>query len=186
NYHDTFVQFPAAGTFDELGQPMHSWVTSLLPLMDQASLSRRIRYDLPWTAPENETAFQVRIESLLLPGSGQPRTREGYAISNYAANVHVLGANRGLGLCEITDGSSNTIAAGEVIANPRAWGDPRNARDPSLGINASQSGFGGPYTGGCHMLMADGAVKFLSNNTAPALLEKLTTPRGGESVPIEY
>ncbi|HVW02652.1 MAG TPA: DUF1559 domain-containing protein [Planctomycetaceae bacterium] len=188
NYHDTFQHFPAARTFDELGRPMHSWTTALLPYIDQFPLSQQIRHDLPWNAPENRTVFQTTLEVLQTPSRTKLRslTDAGYAVANYAVNVHAMGPNRGISLPEITDGSSNTIAAGEVIANPRAWGDPRNARDPTLGINASPEGFGGPYTGGCHVLLFDGSVRFLSNKADPALLRKLATPNGGETVPELY
>ena len=185
NYHDSQNSFPAGGTFDETGQPLHGWVTPLLPYLDQAPLYQKIRHDLPWTAPENRAAFQTKIPVLQIPfPTLVPEfTTDGYALANYAANVHVLGPDKALGIRQMTDGTSNTIAAGEVVANPRAWGDSRNWRDPGSGINASPEGFGSPWRGGgCNMLFVDGSVKFLSEKTEPAVLRKLATPHGGEQV----
>jgi hypothetical protein len=83
---------------------------------------------------------------------------------------------------EITDGTSNAILAGEVNANFEPWGKPGNCRDPRLGLNKSPHGFGSPFIGGGHFLMADGAVKFISENIDPQVLKAIATPDGGEPV----
>jgi prepilin-type processing-associated H-X9-DG protein len=175
----------AGGTFDEFGRPMHSWVTHLLPYLEQAPLYDRVRRDLPWSAPENQAAFQTQLEVMRIPfDSAAPVvTAEGYAIANYAANVRLMGPNRGVPFERIPDGTSNTIAIGEVFAVPRAWGDPRNWRDPAIGINTSPEAFGLPTNrGGCTFLFADGSVRFISQNTDRAILRKLATPDGGEKI----
>jgi len=43
-------------------------------------------------------------------------------------------------------------------------------------------GIGGPYTGGCNMGLADGSVRFLSENIDPKVLEALATMAGGEVI----
>jgi prepilin-type processing-associated H-X9-DG protein len=184
NYHDAQNSLPAGGTFDDVGQPLHGWITPLLPYIDQAPLYQQIRHDLPWTAPENQAAFKTQfyVVKIPFPYEVPAFTPEGYAVADYAANVHVLGPDHALAFRQMTDGMSNTIAAGEVVANPRAWGDPRNWRDPGLGINASPDGFGSPWRGRCNMLFADGSVKFLSEKIDPAVLRKLATPSGGEKI----
>jgi prepilin-type processing-associated H-X9-DG protein len=57
-----------------------------------------------------------------------------------------------------------------------------NWRDANLGINRSPEGFGAPWTGGAHFLMADGSARFVSENIDPKLLEAIATPDGGETV----
>jgi len=106
----------------------------------------------------------------------------GYKPAHYAANSRVLSANSGMDLRKITDGSSNTILAGEVRSDIKAWGDPTNFRDPNLGINASPNGFGSPYLGGAHFLLADGSVRFISEKIDPRTLRALATPSGNETV----
>jgi hypothetical protein len=183
-YHDTLGRFPAGSTFDEFGRPMHSWMTGLLPYLSGAPVGVDIRRDLPWTATENRTAFQTEIDVFVISRDigTSVHTPDGYAATTYAANVHVMGPNRGLLLRDVTDGLSKTIAAGEVFTKLRAWGDPLNQRDPSLGINTSPDGFGGPWRNGCQVLLMDGSARFLSDNTAPAILRKLATPNGGEAI----
>jgi hypothetical protein len=81
---------------------------------------------------------------------------------------------------EITDGTSNTIAIGEVNHAFRPWGDPANWRDPAIGLNR-RGGFGGPPgNGGARFVLADGSVRFLSNDTDPAVMKSLATPAGGD------
>jgi hypothetical protein len=185
NYHDTFRHLPAGGTFDELGQPMHSWATGLLPYLNQTPLYNQVSRGLPWIAPENRAIFQTPVQAFVLPNPARRPgfTTDGYAAADYAANEYVIGPGPRLTFGDITDGMSNTILAGAVVSRPRAWGDPLNWRDPGLGINTSSEGFGSPWRrDGCQFLFGDGSVTALSENTDPALLRKLATPHGGERI----
>jgi hypothetical protein len=108
---------------------------------------------------------------------------EGFGLSHYAANIWVMGPNRGLKLSQISDGTANTLLAGEVNAHFRPWGHPVNWRDPAKGINRSPDGFGGaPTAGGASFVMADASTRFVSENVHPAVLKALATPDGGEDV----
>jgi hypothetical protein len=109
-------------------------------------------------------------------------TAEGFAATHYAGNQHVLIQNSELTIRDVTDGTSNTIVAGEVAGGFRAWGDPANVRDPGLGINGNPQGFGSSSPGGCHFLLMDGSVRFVSENIAPGVLKGLATPAGGENI----
>ena len=83
---------------------------------------------------------------------------------------------------DVKDGSSNTIAAGEVSAGFKAWGDPTNLRDPANGIGGGADQFGSSSPGGANMLFMDGSVKFIPENIDPQVLQALSTPDGGEPV----
>ena len=80
----------------------------------------------------------------------------------------------------VTDGTSNTVFAGEVKGTFRPWGDVINWRDLRLGINVSPDGFGGPFKGGCNLLLGDGSVRFVSDGISPEVLKALSTPKGNE------
>ncbi|HBL48512.1 MAG TPA: hypothetical protein DDZ90_34530, partial [Planctomycetaceae bacterium] len=131
--------------------------------------------------------FETRLIVLQSPGMQYDFTEAegdatGYKPAHYAANSRVLSANSGMDLRKIKDGTSYTILAGEVRSGIKAWGDPTNFRDPTEGINRNPRGFGSPFTGGAHVLMGDGSVRFLSEDIDPDILKALSTPQGGEPV----
>jgi len=96
----------------------------------------------------------------------------------------------------ITDGASNTFLiaenrGGAPTPNLGVTWASTNLLDFRLGINAP--GFNGAYfsrgypagsshTGGCHMALADGSIRFVSQNIASTLLFSLATRAGGEPV----
>ncbi len=113
---------PPGGTFNEFGEPQHSWETLLLPYMENPS---KPNLALPWDHPENAKPFGVVVEVFLNPGiRDQEPDARGYALSHYSANGRVMNANSVLRLKEVTDGTASTILFGEVNANFKPWGDP--------------------------------------------------------------
>jgi len=133
------------------------------------------------------------------------------------ATAYIVGDGNGIffnaskvGLRDIVDGSSNTIAVteGVGIANPGTqneyaggitWVD-WNMVSTHNGINytwrqtpklkqstRSNTGFSPAsyHTGGCYFLLADGSVRFLSDNMNFATLQALST-RAGMEVVGEY
>ena len=107
-------------------------------------------------------------------------TAGGHAASHYAGNVNVLLVDSQLTLGDVTDGSSNTIVAGEVTTGFKAWGDPTNLRDPALGLGGGASQFGSSSLSGVNMLLMDGTVRFVSENISPQVLQALSTHDGGD------
>ncbi|MBC8112919.1 MAG: DUF1559 domain-containing protein [Candidatus Saccharimonas sp.] len=183
NHHDAHQGFPASITFDEIGRVRHGWVTSLLPFLDSTKLYNQVRFELPWSADENRPVFAQSLRELANPGVSRPQHDEsGYALIDYAGSLLVFQPGRKRPISEITDGTSNTILAGEVNANFQPWGKPGNCRDPRLGLNKSPHGFGSPFVGGAQFLTADGAVRFISENIDPKVLKAIATPDGGEPV----
>ena len=182
NYHDVHETLPAGGTFDRLGRPLQSWQASILPSVEMYDLYQRIEFGLPWNGQRNAPIFKTLVPVYLNPGIAAERDSDGFALSHYAANAYMLGGDRPRTFSDVTDGTSNTLMAGEVSARFKAWGNPTNWRDPSLGVNKDPSGFGGPYPGGANFAMVDGSVRFIKNTVDPKVLKALATPAGGEKV----
>ncbi|MHC5539223.1 DUF1559 family PulG-like putative transporter [Singulisphaera rosea] len=179
NYQDSERSFPPGGTFDAQGRALHSWQTAILPFTDDAKLFAEIDRRSPWDAPSNARPFQTRISTYINPAIKERNNGKGYAPSHYAGNVLVLGP-KARTLPEITDGTSQTIMAGEVADKFKPWGYPANWRDPAKGINRSPDGFGSPFPGGANILFADGSVHFLKSTIDIRVFQALATPDGGE------
>lgn len=118
--------------------------------------------------------------------------------------------NRSMKMRDITDGSSNTVAVGETkfdnntlqngnvvdhwyfgsvqirsgIENSEFVGSTAariNAFDiPSAKIDEKELCFGSYHAGGCQLMLADGSVKFFSENIDAAVRSGLGTRNGGE------
>jgi hypothetical protein len=102
---------------------------------------------------------------------------------------------------DVTDGLSNTLVAGEISWNTansfRIWlrgcdssacGSTKNI---NTGINLTpyngsnnfnDVSFGSMHAGGCHFVMGDGTVRFISQNISFALYQGLGSRDGTESL----
>lgn len=176
-YHDKHSFFPPGAIETTDGKPYHSWQTSILPFVDQNSLYSQIDFNKAWHDPANQMIFQQEIRVYLNPSIEGTAPVNGYEISHYRGNELVLKKNNGFRIVDIKDGTSNTIMAMEIGENFKPWGDPTNITNPS---NIIGSGKKTNYKGGYQVLIADGSVRFISENVDRAVLKALSTPDGGE------
>jgi predicted Zn finger-like uncharacterized protein len=184
NYHDSMMVFPPGGVFTAEGEARHGWQTMLLPYVEQGFVYNKVNFNVPWTNAENRPQFQTKIPAYLSPGNTEEVDANGYALSHYAGNSFLFGKNTSLRLSSITDGTANTIMAGEANGNFKAWGHPENWRDPSDGIARGPDSFGRLGSTGASILFCDGSVRFLDAKTDPKILQAMATPSGGEVINI--
>ena len=146
---------------------------------------REIDPKLAWNHPKNEKYFKVALDLFI---NTDFRTADlvdanGFGLSHYAANCHVMAGNSAVKVEDLPHGSANTFLIGGVHSNFQPWGHPVNWRDPTKGINQSPHGFGGPpNSGGCYFIMADGPVRFVSERIDPEVLRALSGLPGGATV----
>jgi len=177
-------QAPYESTFDDQGRGQHSWLTYLLPYVGQQVLSDHVRFDRSWSDPANADAIRTFVPSYRLYFEAE-HTTDGLGIAHYSLNARLIKPGKRTPQTDSPDGAANTIFAGEVIENVPAWAQPANWRDPALGLNKSPQGFGSPHPNGLNVSLADGSVRFLTNEIDPAVLRALATPDGGEEIDLE-
>ncbi|MCA9017574.1 MAG: DUF1559 domain-containing protein [Planctomycetaceae bacterium] len=177
NYHDTHRVFPPGGIETADGKPYHSWQTMILPFVGEAQLYNQMDFDQPWTDPANQRLFQTELPIYINPAIKEKVSPEGLGLSHYVGNKFLMKPNGNMGIRDITDGTSNTIMAFETGENFKPWGDPTNIADP---VNVIGGRSKSSFIGGNHVMLSDGAVRFVSENIDPAVLKALSTPAGGE------
>jgi hypothetical protein len=184
NFHDTYNHFPpfaADGSESPDVTAPVSFQTAILPFMEQAPLYGSIDKTVPWDDPKNRGPYGTEIAQYLSPQFAERTGANGYALTHYAPNSKLVENGAGLSMAEITDGTSYTVLSGGINSAFPAWGDPQNARDPANGFRGGATAFGGTV-GGALIGMADGSVRFVSENTSPDIAAALGTPDGGEDL----
>lgn len=178
NYHDAYGAFPPAYTVDANGKPLHSWRTLLLPFLDRGDLYKKIDFSKPWDDPANAEVARASIPEFNCPSSAAPRDHTSY--------VAVIGPHsclrpqKSASIQEITDGTGNTMMVIEVAAEQSVpWISPQDTDESSflsLGPKSKTS-----HTGGLHVLLADGAARFLSAALEASFRRALISIDGNDS-----
>lgn len=147
------------------------------------------------TAPETMTILPIGRSSITI------------ASGNYSGVGGLLHEMSSLSLSDVTDGASQTLLLGERVVDVSISGSlpytagwfgqlaypdgyeyrsvPHMDALAAFPINRSLTGaqhFSSRHRGGAYFCLADGAVRFLSENIDGVLFQSLGTPAGGESV----
>lgn len=185
NYHDHFLTFPPAFIPDETGRPMHSWRVLILPFLDAAPLYSQYRFDEPWDGPNNSLLLSQMPDVYRCPSD----SHEGEFFTAYAGVYgpnSVFQGSSAITVQEITDGPFSTLGVGEAGEARIPWMKPEDIDvtvHPTIG---APGGFSSRHIGGCHFLMMDGSVRYISQNIDNQVLRALFTINGGETVGGEY
>jgi hypothetical protein len=181
NYAKQTTTLPSGTIEGKHGRLLHGWQAMLLPHIEHAGLYEQIDFNAPWNDLKNRKVFQSNVREY---GSepavfGVPPD-DGYAPSIFSANARVMGSTRPMKPDEITDGTSQTILAGEVVGKLPAWGHPTNWRDPATGLDGGPAQFGSPWKEVVNFSYADGSVQAISRSIDPRVLRALSTPASGD------
>lgn len=182
NFHDARGAFPSSVKGSKVGIPEQSWMTNLLPFVEQSNLFGALDPEKAWSAPENQNIFS-RIVPLYVSPLAHPTERivGNLGAAHYAGNSNLLGPDMEFQISQIKDGTSNTILVGEVATGFKAWGDPSNVRDPAEGLGKSVNQFGSSgETAVTLILLADGSVRTVALDIEQQTLKSLATPNGQE------
>ena len=139
---------------------------------------------------------------------GRDTSRENLGSFGELATDGIFQLRGRIALRDVTDGSSNTICAGEISWNDyrfyRAWNrgqdwfsgspllDTKNHRypiniglkNPSFTMRFNNGGYGSQHPGGANFSLTDGSVRFISESIDMGVYLALSSRNGGEPAQV--
>ncbi len=167
-----------------------SWLATLAERHLPANATRH--REAGWDAPVNDEFVRRTFPQFLNPAVPQKAGEDHYPTTHYigVTGVSVDAAKKeglnpsgyfGGGLSkrtEVPDGLSNMMMVAGVSNQLGSWARPGTATERAFSqepyINGPD-GFGTGQADGMYVLMADGSVRFLNQNTDPAVIRQLAT-----------
>ncbi len=178
-----------------------SWAYAILPFLEQDNMHRQREWTktVPVYICPSRRANQAQTPQ---PDKYGVYQGGGWAWGkiDYAANGRVIPHRPNVqNMAFITDGTSNTILAGEKVMDPGDylsgtwfWDEPfflggtdalsrtgTKLSQDARGVDVVQN-WGAAHGAGAQFLFADGSVRLLTYSTSSATLLTLLTPQGGE------
>jgi prepilin-type processing-associated H-X9-DG protein len=170
NYHDTFKTFPPAYIPNDDGSPRTSWRTMILPFVDEQGLFDNYDFDVDWDDPANALARNTQIQHYQSPHAvSRPNATNYFVITGSGTMFDGATPCR---IAKITDGTSNTVMAIEVVGHDVEWSQPADVPIDGLDQLLASGAFSGA-AGTFNVLMADGSVRAMSIAEAQANLKSM-------------
>ena len=221
NYHNSHSCFPP-GLIEQSPEWGWSWGAMILPFIDEAAVYNACNFDIipcnTWFAgvAANETARKSTLAQFWCPTDSNPNYDSGYGGQTMACYAACMGGcvanslscsdglmakNSRVRIRDVRDGTSQTIAVGEMCRKETAYrwvycaaytATKRNTgtslgqyeTNPSAGY-AWQTSFGSYHEGGAFFLFTDGQVRFISENIDHTVFAALGTRANNEIVDDE-
>lgn len=146
SYHESCRAFPPAVIGTAASDKLTTWLVLILSEMGESSLSDSYNFDVRFDDPANSTSVATVVASYLCPSSTEGEwAGPPFAPGNYGANSGtepavadgVLFPGSRVRLGDITDGSSKTVAVGEIFFHNLGW-----ARGAASGVGGGGGGGG--------------------------------------------
>jgi prepilin-type N-terminal cleavage/methylation domain-containing protein/prepilin-type processing-associated H-X9-DG protein len=210
-----------------------SWLTWILPFMEQQNVYAQVNLNArEYTYCGSPTAAGATVvPTYICPSDYVPKSVIQYDVYYFGVNSYfgnagtkawpvanaslngVLYYNSAVRIGDITDGTSNTLLAGERynqdpnvadanLSDWRGWAwtnynsgadhladtsYPINSKAAQIGVDARKTNFGSGHTGGANFVLCDGSVRFLSLTSVGGLvtLVRLSLPNDGQIVTLD-
>jgi hypothetical protein len=175
NYHDTHGHFPPEAIYGADGQPRLSWRVALLPYLDEAGLYGEFRLDEPWDSPHNKALVARMPDVYRAPNAPAPDGKTRFR--GFAGKGAMFDGVRGVGVAEITDGTSNTLTiavAEEAVTWTQPGELPFAEGKPLPSLHATEAD-------GYLIGLADGQARVVKKGN-DAMLRGLITRSGDETI----
>jgi Protein of unknown function (DUF1559) len=147
-YHDQHKVFPSGTTGNLLSPPTDrlSWLTALLPYLEQDRLAKEIDPDSGWRDEKNRAVLDQTIRTFQCPSesnrgvAGEPGYTHYVGIAGLGIDspwippgdkrAGMFGYDRIIKMTDVIDGSANTMLAAEAAASFGPWpaGGPATVR----------------------------------------------------------
>lgn len=203
NYHGTFRHFPA-GTVEKSAKKVTdrlSWQASILPFVERGNLYQRLDMNAAWNSEENRPLVDTRIPVYINPSAPLDAASDEAAPTTYVGiagvgedgptlpadhpRAGIFAYNRTTRISDIRDGTSYTMMTSEAAHDLGPWAQGGESTIRALTkkpyVNGPD-GLGGYHSGGMQVGLADGSVRFISENIDPSVMEALATISGGEVI----
>jgi beta-lactamase regulating signal transducer with metallopeptidase domain len=171
-YADRNKTFPPAAKPEGDSKFPVSWRVRILPFIEHDALYREYHMDEPWDGPNNRKLLDKM--PVIYRNPAKPSENE-TTYQVLTGDNTIFPADRGIGMMDITDGTSRTILVVEADKSV-PWTKPEDLSYPFT----DPLPFGNIHMGGFNLALADGAVNFVSNNIDRKVLFALGTRNGGE------
>jgi hypothetical protein len=179
NYHDAYLKFPAAATFDKNGKPLLGWRVHILPFLEQEQLYREFHLDEPWDSEHNKKLIPRMPAVYRCPSQKLTEAGKTTYLAPIGEKTMFSGGATGTRFADVTDGTSNTIFI--VDANDEhavTWTKPDDLKYDS---KKPLEGLLGKHPGFFTILMADGSVHHLRDGANENTMRAMFTRNGGET-----
>lgn len=188
--------YPSPVVYGPKGAQLYSWRVLILPYLGEEALYSRFKLNEPWDSQANAALLPLCPNVYISPGSdGGPGM---VSESNY-----VLVTGKGtifpptgpLGPGDVADLPNRTLLVVETSNYARGWTEPSdidvNKMAGQIGgqtigtMSGDPTAIGGSHKGGATVVFADEQPGWLPEDIAPAAVQAMVTPAGGEPVNTE-
>ena len=203
SHHSALQEFPI-GTVEwragsDTNQRQLAWSAYLLPHLEQQNVSDQLDLTQAFDAVDNQLAAATVLSVYLCPSTiretDQPEGRGGCDYGGIfgerisSPNNPPKGTmliDQAVSICDITDGTSNTLVVSEDSQSPDAqWINGRNIFDQAFPINQApgfENDIRSEHPQGANGVFCDGSVRFLNESIENETLAAICTRALGEVI----
>ncbi len=167
NYSEAHKRFPAGCDI----HAKHGWIASIHAYMEASSWYSNLDWDVAWDHPLNLGQFRARMPFYKIPGLVSNYTEEGFSVTHYEVNPALFHKGNYIAPSDFSTGLTQVFLAGEISDGISPCGYPYNWRVLKYPIGSSGSYNG--WSNGTHLVMADGRIQWLSNDTDRETVESI-------------